>query len=134
MASKIKNEVQIALSEIGTISPWFDKKFNVWIYSNPLYPIECEGESAEDVIKKYPKYLEVFIEHRLKGKLDSLNERKTKGKGGAREGAGRPKGTLKEPTKQIRVPVDIAEWIKTPGMIFHIREMLKASSKLNIHK
>lgn len=134
MASQIKKEVQIALSEIGTISPWFDKDFNVWIYSNPLYPIECEGESAEEVIKKYPKYLEVFIEHRLKEKLDSLNEKKTKGKGGAREGAGRPKGTLKEPTKQIRVPLDIAEWIKTPGVIYHIREMLKASSKLNIHK
>lgn len=79
--AEIKKELKIALSEIGTITPWFAKEFNAWIYSNPLYPVECEGQSAEDVIKKYPKYLEVFIEHRLKGKLDSINEKKTQGRG-----------------------------------------------------
>lgn len=128
MASKsqIKKEVRIALSEIGTINPWFDKDFNAWIYSNPFYPVECEGRSAEEVIKKYPKYLEVFIEHRMRGKLDTINEKETKGKGGARLGAGRPKGSTKEPTKQIRVPLDIAAWLNHPGIIEHIRQMIKA--------
>src|SRR5262245_33941185 len=125
MASKseIKNEVKIALSEIGTITPWFDKEFNTWVYSNPLYPVECEGKTPEEVIVKYSKYLEVFIEHRLKGKLDEINEKKTTGKGGARPGAGRPKGTLKEPTTQIRVPLDIAKWLRYPGVVDHIRQM-----------
>jgi hypothetical protein len=128
MASKseIKKEVSLALSEIGKIIPWFDKEFNTWIYSNPLYPVECEGKTSEEVIKKYPKYLEVFIEHRLKGTLDPINEKMTKGKGGARPGAGRPIGSVKEPTKQIRLPADIADWLKTPGVILHIQEMLKA--------
>lgn len=124
--SEIKKEVKIALSEIGTITPWFDKDFNVWIYSNPLYPIECEGKTAEEVMEKYPKYLDVFIEHRMKGKLDEVNENKTKGKGGARPGAGRPQGSVKEPTTQIRVPKDIAEWVKYPGMYENIRQMIKA--------
>ena len=124
--SKIKKEVTIALSEIGTVTPWFDKDFNAWIYSNPLYPIECEGQSPEEVAEKYPKYLEVFIEHRIKGTLDATNEKKTKGKGGARPGAGRPQGSIKEPTKQIRVPQDIAVWLNQPGTIEHIRQMIRA--------
>lgn len=127
--SEIKEEVKIALSEIGTITPWFDEDFKIWIYSNPLYPIECEGESAAEVRKKYPKYLEVFIEHRMKGKLDKLNEKKTKGKGGSRPGAGRPVGSVKEKTKQIRVPLDIALWLNHPGTIEHIRQMINAFPK-----
>ena len=110
--SEIKKEVEIALAEIGTIIPWFEKDFNAWVYSNPLYPIECEGQSSAEVIKKYPKYLEVFIEHRVKGKLDAINKNKTKGKGGARPGAGRPKGSIKEQTKQIRLPNDIVCFMK----------------------
>lgn len=128
MASKseVKKEVKLALSEIGDITPWFDKDFNAWIYSNPLYPIECEGKTAKEVIEKYPKYLEVFIEHRMRGKLDAVNEEKTHGKGGARPGAGRPKGSIKEPTKQIRVPLDIAAWLNHPGIVEHIRQMIQA--------
>ena len=131
MASKsdIKKELKLALSEIGAISPWFDKDFNAWIYSNSLYPVECEGQSAEEVIKKYPKYLEIFIEHRMKGKLDAINEKKTKGKGGARQGAGRPKGSAKESTKQIRVPSDIAEWLKYPETIIHLRMLMESYNR-----
>lgn len=128
MASKseLKKELEIALHEIGTITPWFDKDFNAWIYANSLYPVECEGKTEKEVIKKYPKYLEVFIEHRMKNKIDAINEKNTKGKGGARPGAGRPIGTKKEPTAQIRVPKDIAIWLKQPGTVEHIRQMIKA--------
>jgi len=131
MASKseIKKELKIALSEIGNIVPWFDKNYNTWIYSNPLYPVECEGKSAEEIIKKYPGYLEIFIEHRMKGKLDAINEKKTKGKGGARSGAGRPKGSTKEQTKQIRVPTDIAKWLKYPGTIAHLRMLMESYNR-----
>lgn len=124
--SEIKNEVKVALSEIGTVTPWFDKDFNVWIYSNPLYPVECEGQSANEVLKKYPKYLEVFIEHRMIGKIDAINENKTKGRGGARSNAGRPIGSKKEPTTQIRVPCDIAVWLKQPGIISNLRNIMQA--------
>jgi hypothetical protein len=110
--SEVKKELKSALEEIGMITPWFDEEFNAWIFSSPLYPVECEGPSAEEVIEKYPKYLDVFIEHRMKGKLDAVTENKTKGKGGTRTGAGRPRGSTKEATKQIRIPIDIAEFIQ----------------------
>lgn len=92
--SEIKKEVKVALSEIGVITPWFDKEFNTWIFASDFYPVECEGQRAKEVIVKYPKYLEVFIEHRMKEKLDVTNEKKTKGKGGICAGAGRPKGSI----------------------------------------
>lgn len=127
MATKeIKKQLELALAEIGKIKPWFDKEFSAWIFSNDLYPVECEGKSAEDVIKKYPKYLEIFIEHRIAGKIDKMDERKTKGRGGARSNAGMPIGTKKEPTTQIRVPSDIAVWLKQPGIISNLRNIMQA--------
>ena len=127
MATKeIKKQLKIALDEIGKIKPWFDKDFNAWVFSSDLYPVECEGKTAEEVIEKYPKYLEVFIEHMLLGKIDGLNEKKTKGRGGVRPNAGRPVGSKKEPTTQIRVPRDIAEWIKQPGIISNLRSLMQA--------
>jgi hypothetical protein len=105
----LTKELKIALTEIGSIKPWFEKEYKTWVFSHPLYPVECEGISSEEVIKKYPKYLAVFIEHRMQGRIDTINEKKTKGKGGYRPGAGRPIGSIKEPTKQVRLPIDIAQ-------------------------
>ncbi|MCE5315966.1 MAG: hypothetical protein LLG04_01205 [Parachlamydia sp.] len=127
---EVKKELETALAEIGEIKPWFEKKFKIWLYSHPLYPVECEGKSREEVLKKYPKYLEVFIEHRMKGKIDALSEKNTKGKGGFRPGAGRPIGTTKEPTRQIRVPQDIAEWLKMPGVLTQVRSLMQAQKHL----
>jgi len=123
--SEVQKEVKLALEEVGQITPHYDKRFKSWLFHHPLYPVECEGQSKEEVIQKYPEYLAVFIEQRLKGNLDEVNERKTKGRGGARKGAGRPVGSTKEPTTQIRVPLDIASWLKRPGMIEHLRFILK---------
>lgn len=125
MATKeMKHELEIALKEIGTIKPWFDKEYRVWMFSCPLYPVECEGNSAEEVIEKYPQYLSVFIEHRMIGRIDEVNEKKTKGKGGYRPGAGRPKGIIiKEPKKRVSLPVDIADWISAPETITHLRAL-----------
>ncbi len=55
MATKkeVEEQVKIALKEIGKIQPWFDKRFNAWIFEHPSYPIGCEGNSPEEVIKKY---------------------------------------------------------------------------------
>jgi len=40
-----------------------------------------EGKTKKEVVKKYPKYLEIFIEYRIQERLDELNEKKTKGRG-----------------------------------------------------
>ena len=137
MATKkeIKEHFKIAFQEIGEIKPWYDKKLKDWVFSHPSYPVEYGGESAEEVIDNYPKYLEEFIKHRLDNRLAAQVENRTKGRGGKRPGSGRPRGSRSaEPTKQIRVPIDIANWIKTPGMINHVREMIKAYDRAQTKK
>lgn len=121
---EIDEHLKIALQEVGKIQPWYDKNYNAWIFEHPSYPVGCEGSSEAEVITKYPLYLKEFIKERLKNNLAPSVERVTKGKGGYRQGAGRPKGTVKEPTKQIRLPVDIAEWLKTPGLISMLRQIM----------
>lgn len=45
--------------------------------------------------------------------MESGIERKTKGRGGLRSRAGRPKGTKKTPpTKVIRLEAQIADWVQ----------------------
>lgn len=114
MATKkeIEEHLQIALAEIGKIQPKYSKKYGAWIFEHPSYPVGCEGDSAEEVIKKYPRYLKQFIKERLNYNLADFVEAQTKGHGGKREGAGRPSGSKKEPKIRIYLPVDIAKWIK----------------------
>lgn len=128
MATKkeINQHLKIALEEVGKIQPWFDKDVKAWIFEHPAYPVEYAGDSREEVIKNYPLYLREFITERLKDNLDPTMEKATKGRGGYRAGAGRPKGSHGEPTIQIRVPADIARWLKQPGIVPSIRQMLQS--------
>lgn len=77
-----KEELDIALNEIGKIKPWFDKDVGAWVFEHQLYPVRYAGESSEEVSENYPKYLEVFIDHRMHGRIDKVNEKMTHGKGG----------------------------------------------------
>ncbi len=109
---EIKEHLEIALKEIGKIRPWFDEEVNEWIFRHVNYPVEYGGESVEEVIENYPKYLREFIKYRLNNKLNPLTEEKTKGHGGRRIGAGRPKGSVKEEKERISLPKDIVHWFK----------------------
>lgn len=129
MATKkeIDHHLKIALKEIGKITPWFDKDVDCWVFSDENYPVEYGGDSPEEVVNNYPKYLMEFIKHRLDGSLSPVNEKETKGKGGFREGAGRPKGSKSAlPTKQIRVPSDVADWLKIPDTLVHLRGLMES--------
>lgn len=122
---EIKEHLEIALKEIGSIKPKFDKECDCWIYSHPNYPVECEGDTKEDVIRDFPKYMQEFIKHRLNDNLDPLTEKETKGRGGRREGAGRPKGTTKEKTLRGNLPEDIMLWFKdTPDSVNIFRKKM----------
>ncbi|MBU6382947.1 MAG: hypothetical protein KGR16_01350 [Verrucomicrobia bacterium] len=126
MATKkeIKKHLEIALKEIGEIKPWFDKDVSAWVFEHRAYPVEYAGESKEEVIENYPKYLYEFIQHRLDHRLHPLMEKKTKGRGGKRPGAGRPKGTKKAPTKVVRLPTDIANWVEKPSSYSQVRQWI----------
>lgn len=128
---KIKEHLQLALQEIGKIKPWFDREYKTWIFSHPAYPVEYSGDSEKEVVKNYPLYLHDFIEERLNDNLSPHTEMKTKGRGGKREGAGRPKGTIKEPTLRITVPKPIAEiavWMRQ-----HPEAIPKVLKLMNTH-
>lgn len=131
MASKkdIDFHLKLALKEVGAIKPKFSKKFNAWIFSHALYPVEYAGDSEEEVIQNYPLYLKEFIQHRLDDRLSPLMENKTKGRGGKRIGAGRPKGT-KEEKIRVYLPKDIAHLLKEPGVLTHLRGIIQASHRL----
>jgi len=103
MASKIemKEHLKKALDELGEIKPWFDKSVNAWVFGHPNYPVEYAGESKEEVIEGYPRYLREFIKQRLNDNLAPFIEKKTKGHGGKPQGSGRPKGTKKETKTRI---------------------------------
>lgn len=128
MASREEKEIEIhlklALTEIGDIKPWFSKEFNAWIFSHDQYPVEYAGNSKEEVIQNYPLYIKEFIKHRLQNKLSPLMENKTKGHGGKRAGAGRPKGS-KEEKERIYVPKDIANFLKEPGALMYLRGLIQ---------
>src|SRR5205807_7752257 len=92
---------------------------------SPLYPsVEYSGETKEEVIKNYRYYLQDFIEERLKSNIEPHVERATKGRGGYREGAGRPKGTTKEPKSRTYLPTDIADWLKEKSHWAQVRNLM----------
>ncbi len=124
MASKkeIEKHLKIALDEIGEIKPWFDKEVNAWVFSHRSYPVEYGGDSPEDVLKGYPLYLREFIKQRLNHNLSPVTEKQTRGRGGKRDGAGRPRGTKKEPKKRISLPKDIVRWFEQPDAISQFRQ------------
>ncbi len=128
MASKkeIKQHLKASLEEIGQIEPWFDKEVNCWVFEHPSYPVGCGGDSKEEVIIKFPLYLEEFITERLSNNLSPSVEKRTKGKGGKREGAGRPIDPNKEPKVRVYLPKDIADLIKQPAVFSHLRGLLNA--------
>jgi hypothetical protein len=124
---EIASEVAIALKEIGRITPHFDKEVGEWVFAHPKYPVECGGETKNDVMKNYPLYLKEFIKERMKNNLNVATEMKTTGRGGARPGAGRPKGTKKKKEqKRMYVPYDLVNWLKDEKNIVAVRK-LKAS-------
>lgn len=110
-----QQELKTALKEVGEITPWYDEDVSAWVFEHEAYPVSYAGDSSEDVIQNYPLYLREFILHRLDGRINALVEKKTKGRGGIRPGAGRPRGTTKEPTKRTSLPTDIVDWLKEPS-------------------
>lgn len=55
-------------------------------------------------------------------------KKEIKSRGGYREGAGRPKGTTKEPKERVLLPIDVAKWIKNPAAIASVRTLMHKTS------
>ena len=121
----VDEHLKIALEEIGPIKPWFDPEVQSWVFEHELYPESYGGETKKEVIERYPLYIRQFIESRLDGTLAPWVEKQTRGRGGKREGAGRPAGTTKAPTAVIRLPLEIANWLKAdPTHLEQVRSLV----------
>ena len=129
----IKKEIEIhlhiALEEVGRIKPLFDKEVECWVFEHPNYPVTCGEETPAEVIERYPLYLKEFIKHLLENRLDPLVEKETKGRGGARPGAGRPKKEKKTVTRTIRLSDDLystAVWLRQhPEALPEIQKIMR---------
>ena len=109
----VLDELKIALDEVGSIQPVWQEEVSAWVFTHPLYPtVEVPGDTEEDCRNRYPWWLAQFIKERLKDNISEADERITSGRGGKRSGSGRPRGRRKPETEAIRVPIDIAQWLK----------------------
>jgi len=108
--SDVIRELETTLQEIGTIQPVWDEDCQEYSYSHALYPsIAAPGDTPAECIQTYHRLLARFLAERMQGNLAPHVQRMTSGRGGARPGSGRP---AKEPTKMVRLPVDVVIWIK----------------------
>ncbi len=113
-----------ALEKIGAIVPWHDEDVSSYVFEHAEYPlVRYAGETPEEVIQNYPLYLRDYLEEEAAGNVSPLAV-KVFGRGGTREGAGRPVGTTKAPTKMVRLPVDLAVWLKADPRNIELTEKL----------
>jgi hypothetical protein len=126
MRKTIEKHLKTALAEIGPIKPWWDHEVSAFVFEHEAYPVRYAGDSEAEVIKNYPRYLREFIEERLKDNLAPHVELATSGQAGKRPGAGRPKPSGGSPTKMVRVPVEVAEWLQAnPKHIEMVRKLMR---------
>lgn len=112
MRSELRKALDTALNEIGPIEPWWSEDDEMYVFEHDAYPaVDYAHTDLETVKKRYVIILTDFLTERLKDNVDPAVEKITSGRGGVRAGAGRPVGTVKVPTKQIRIPSDIVDWI-----------------------
>jgi hypothetical protein len=117
MLNKPTLTLERALAEVGPIEPWLDTNTGTWVFESPRFPdMEIEGDSREEVIALYPRFLAEHLRDLDAGKVAARIAAITPGWGGVRPGAGRPKGTQKpSPSKRISVDAEIAEAIALLG-------------------
>lgn len=119
----LETELQTALQEIGEIAPWWSQDDGMFLFEHPAYPMVMHADPDKDAARAgYLRALKRFIRHRLNGALDPGTERVTSGRGGAREGSGRPR---KDPTKTVRLPLDMATWLQDRQHQEQVRRLME---------
>ena len=124
----MKEDLEIALAEIGPIEPWWSEDNGMYWFEHDAYPYVMHGDPDIEKTKLgYMRALKGFIKDRLTGNLDETVDRISSGRGGVRSGSGRPVGTTKAPTKLVRLPVQVADWIKADPVHLEQIKRLMAS-------
>lgn len=124
----LKKHLDMALQDIGDITPWWSEDDGMFVFEHAAYPRVMYADPDKAlVVNGYRRALSHFIEARLSGKLSVEADKVTSGRGGYRVGAGRPK---KQPTTQVRVPddiLDVVNWLRQdPSRAVAIRRLMQA--------
>jgi hypothetical protein len=123
----IQDELKIALAEIGPIEPWWSDEDDMFVFEHAAYPWVMHADADKEEVKKgYIRALTGFIEERLSGTLAPKSDETTPGRGGFRQGSGRPKGTKKEPKKRVYLPIEVADWILEDDHLSQVQRLMQA--------
>ncbi len=107
VSDTVKIFLEKTLKQVGDLKPWWDERSLSFIYTHYRFRKIGIGRTAEDALEHYKQLLAVGIQANLKNNCH-YSEFHTK-RGGCRPRAGRPK---KDPTVRMRVPEDLARWLK----------------------
>jgi hypothetical protein len=129
-------ELEQSLNKIGKIKPWFDDDVNAWVFEHETFPlVRYAGDTEQEVIENYPKYLADYLEELSKDNISKTAEKAfSSGRGGKRENSGRPKGTTKEPGKMYWFPILVGDWLKASKKNLEIVAKLARNDKLKEEK
>lgn len=117
-------ELEKVLVEIGEIQPVWDNECGEFVASHPEYAsIDAPGDTVEEAIQTFHRLLCQFLQERINNNLAPHVERMTSGRGGKRPGSGRPKSS---PTTTIRLPSEIANWLKDNSHLDQVRNLMMA--------
>ena len=124
-----QQHLDIALQEIGEVLPLWSEESQMYVFEHEAYPAVMHADpDREKAAEGYLRALQGFIQERLEGNIAPFMDRITSGRGGARPGAGRPKGSVKGKTKMVRLPEDIAIWIKQGQHLEQVRALMEEAS------
>lgn len=123
----LEQEYKQALKEIGPIDPQWSDEDQMFVFEHSAYPYVMHADpDKQKTIDGYHRALKGFIEERLTGNVADYVDRVTSGRGGYREGAGRKPGSTKEPTRMVRLPIVVADWLKDdPDHVEQVRRLMQ---------
>ena len=107
VSDTVKILLEKTLKQVGDLKPWWDERSLGFMYTHYRFRQIGRGQTPEDAIEHYKQLLVVGIQANMKNNCH-YSDFHTK-RGGYRPRAGRPK---KDPTERIRVPQDLARWLK----------------------
>lgn len=121
--SALDTELQIALAEIGSITPWFSEDDGLYVFEHALYPWVMHADPTPELtVAGYHRALRGFIEDRMAGTVATVTTAGTAGRGGLRAGAGRPR---KAARTRIYIDSDLAQWLKDEANQHQLRHWLQ---------
>ncbi|MBK8190933.1 MAG: hypothetical protein IPK79_10845 [Vampirovibrionales bacterium] len=120
---ELDRHFDMARAEVDGVQPQWSPEDQMYLVEHPAYPMVMHADpDPEKALTGYFRALRQFVKYRLAGEIADTTEQATSGRGGAREGAGRPR---KNETKTVRLPVDMADWLRDQKHQDQVRRLMQ---------